>query len=180
MVRIPTSMLRPLLFAIPIMILLIGCIESRMNVDLLAGDSFKAKQIPQLPEGLLLHDTIYVPVYSDIYSRTKDVRFNLTATLSLRNTSLHEPMYISAVDYYNSSGDLIRSFLKKPVQLDAMQSIEYVIEEADQTGGTGANFLITWAAASTQVVPLFESVMISTNGQQGISFTSRGVSISRK
>ena len=123
-------------------------------------------------------DTTYVPIYSDIYTQTTNIQINLTATLSLRNTSFKHSLYISEVDYYNSAGELDKNFAEKPIELKPMQSIEYVIEEEDISGGTGANFIIIWAAKSKRVTPLFEAVMISTQNRQGISFTSRGISIS--
>jgi len=59
-------------------------------------------------------------------------------------------------------------------------NMEYVIEEQDTAGGTGANFIVNWAATSSEANPLFEGIMISTNGQQGISFSTQGVSISKR
>ena len=128
---------------------------------------------------LLYRDTVYIPIYSDIYSETKDVKFNLTATLSIRNTSFRDTIYIDDIDYYNTEGKLVRNYLiDKTLELSPMQSIEYVIEEDDTEGGSGANFIINWAANNKEVHPIFQGVMISTNGQQGISFLTEGVSIS--
>ncbi len=130
---------------------------------------------------LLYRDTVYIPIYSDIYSETKDVKFNLTATLSIRNTSLVDTIYIDDIDYYDTNGQLVRHYLvDQTLELSPMQSIEYVIEEDDTEGGTGANFIINWAANSRHVTPIFQGVMISTNGQQGISFLTEGVSICKK
>lgn len=128
---------------------------------------------------LSIRDTVYVPIYSDIYSETKDIRFNLTATLSVRNTSLSDTIYIEDIDYYNSNGDLVRHYLEKILLLKPMQSIEYVIEEEDTEGGTGANFIVNWGTNDSSVKPIFQGIMISTNGQQGISFMTNGVSISK-
>lgn len=130
---------------------------------------------------LLYRDTVYIPIYSDIYSETKDVKFNLTATLSIRNTSLVDTIYIDDINYYNTEGKLVRHYLvDQTLGLNPMQSIEYVIEEDDTEGGTGANFIINWAANNKNVNPIFQGVMISTNGQQGISFLTEGVSVSKK
>jgi hypothetical protein len=133
-------------------------------------------------DSLAYRDTVYIPIYSDIYSESKDVKFNLTATLSIRNTSLHDTLYLDAIDYYDTDGTMVRAYLKvqQTLALSPLQSIEYVIEEDDVAGGTGANFIIEWAAVSNQVKPVFQGVMISTNGQQGISFLTEGVSISRR
>ncbi|MFK7799700.1 MAG: DUF3124 domain-containing protein [Aureispira sp.] len=133
-------------------------------------------------DNLGYRDTVYIPIYSSIYSKTKDVLFNLTATLSIRNTSLYDTLYLDGIDYYDTEGELVRAYLKEQqtLALHPLQSIEYVIEEKDIVGGTSADFIIEWAAVSNQVKPIFQGVMISTNGQQGISFVTDGHSISRR
>ena len=55
-----------------------------------------------------------------------------------------------------------------------METIEIVIGEPDREGGTGANFVIDWSISPDVVEPLFECVMISTTGQQGLSFVTEG------
>lgn len=160
---------------------LIACNQPTPKEDLKKNNGiFRVDAIDKLPENLTFFDTTYVPIYSDIYTQTTNIQINLTATLSLRNTSFKHSIYISEVDYYNSAGELDKNFTKQPIELKPMQSIEYVIEEDDISGGTGANFIIVWASKSEQVNPLFEAIMISTQNRQGISFTSRGVSISNR
>jgi len=157
-----------------------SCVEKRMNLNKVGEDKFVAHEIEAIPDDIIFRDTTYVPIYSDIYSETKDIRFNLTATLSLRNTSFKHTIYMSEVDYYDSYGKKTKSFLTKPIILEPMQSIEYVIEENDTSGGTGANFVINWAAKDSVVEPMFQGIMISTHGQQGVSFSTTGVSISNR
>ncbi|MCF8265445.1 MAG: DUF3124 domain-containing protein, partial [Melioribacteraceae bacterium] len=106
-------------------------------------------------------DTVYVPIYSEIYSETKDTKFRLTATLSIRNTSMHDSIYISTIDYYNTTGKLVRKYLNSNISLKPLETIDYVIEEKDNTGGTGANFVIIWSAEATDLKPIFQGVMIS-------------------
>ena len=52
-----------------------------------------------------------------------------------------------------------------------------MIDEIDREGGTGANFIFEWAIKRKSNEPIFESVMISTSGQQGLSFTTQGIRI---
>ncbi len=174
--------MRKMIFILSALVVLVagGCDKRSHNLNKVGLDKFEALAVDSMPAELARHDTVYIPVYSDIYSESKDTRFNLTATLSLRNTSLRHSVYISAVDYYNSAGENTKRFLSDPIVLKAMQSVEYVIEEHDTTGGTGANFVVYWGAENTEVQPIFEGIMISTNGQQGISFSTNGVSISGK
>lgn len=169
------------IITIPLLaVLMTSCSETNQNLNFAGEDKFSALELDALPANLALKDTTYVAIYSDIYSETKDTRFNLTATLSIRNTSLKHSIYITSIDYYNSSGKSIKEFLKNPIVLKPMQSIEYVIDEADTSGGTGANFVIKWGSTNKNVAPIFEGIMISTHGQQGISFVTQGISISNK
>ena len=157
-----------------------SCIEKQLNLNKVGEDKFHALEIETIPDDIVFRDTTYVPIYSDIYSQTKDIKFNLTATLSLRNTSFKNSIYISEVDYFDSSGKKTKSFLTKPIVLEPMQSVEYVIEENDTSGGTGANFIINWASDDENAQPLFQGIMISTHGQQGVSFSTNGISISQR
>ena len=56
--------------------------------------------------------------------------------------------------------------------LSPLESIELVVEEEENKGGAGANFIIEWAATKYADQLLIQSVMISTYGQQGVSFLS--------
>ena len=118
--------------------------------------------------------TVYVPIYSHIYSGLKGRPFNLAATLSIRNTDPRHPITLISVNFYDSDGKLVKAYLDKPVELKAMASTRYILTEADTGGGSGANFLVKWKSQSKVNPPLIEGVMIGTRSGQGISFVSRG------
>ena len=118
--------------------------------------------------------TIYVPVYSHIYSGNREQPFYLAATLSIRNTDTKHAITLMAVDYYDSDGKFLKHYLEKALPLNAMATKRYVVPESDKSGGSGAKFIIKWQSGEPVAEPLIESVMISTKTQQGISFTSRG------
>lgn len=117
---------------------------------------------------------IYVPVYSEIYDFDRNRASQLTTTLSLRNTDLVNPIVIETVDYYNSGGEKVSTYLTKPIQLAPLASTEVVVAKDDQTGGVGANFIVEWGAAKKVSPPVVEAIMISTISQQGMSFVSPG------
>ena len=125
----------------------------------------------------LIKGSSYLSVYSEIYSITEHRTINLTVTVSLRNVSSTDPIYISKADYYNTKGNLIRSYFDKPIYIKPLETIEIVIDEKDSHGGSGANFIFDWATQKNSQNPIFEAVMISTSGQQGISFTSQGLKL---
>jgi hypothetical protein len=49
-------------------------------------------------------ETIYVPAYSHVYSMSRDRQFDLSVTLSVRNTDLEYPIIVSSVRYYDNNG----------------------------------------------------------------------------
>ncbi len=121
--------------------------------------------------------TLYVPAYSHIYSGNREVPFLLTVTLSIRNIDLNHRITITAVDYYETQGKILRKYLDKPVDLGPLESTRYIVPQKDKAGGSGANFLVEWKSEKAVNPPIIESVMIGTQFQQGISFTSRGQAI---
>jgi len=117
---------------------------------------------------------MYVPAYSHIYIGDNERPFLLTVTLSIRNTDPKHKIKITRVDYYESQGKLLKKYLDKPVALNPLESKRYVVPESEKTGGSGAFFMVEWKSDKFVNPPIAESIMIGTQSQQGISFTSRG------
>jgi len=140
-----------------------------------ANDWTTKKATITLPDSLLVKGGTYLPVYSEIYQRNKDFTFALTATVSIRNISLRDTIYLYKADYYNTQGDLLHSYIDSPIYVKPMETIEIVVAEDDKNGGTGANFIFEWSKEKDKLDPFFEAVMISTSGQQGLSFTTQGI-----
>lgn len=117
---------------------------------------------------------VYVPIYSSIHTWKKNRFVDLTAVLSIRNISPAHQLIVNRVDYYDTNGKLIKKYLSRPIYLNALSTKEFVIYEEDLRGGTGANFIVEWKSEKNVPIPIIESVMVSTKGQQGLSFVSRG------
>ncbi|HYX09028.1 MAG TPA: DUF3124 domain-containing protein [Bacteroidales bacterium] len=145
---------------------------SPAQTDSIVGDS--PEQFISYSANAVVGETVYIPVYSHIYQRNQSRTFNLTATLSIRNTDLNAPITIKKVYYYDSSGKLVHKYLDSPQIIDPLSSTSFVIEEEDLRGGVGANFLVLWEAKNNVSKPVFEAVMISTAQNQGLSFVSEG------
>lgn len=120
---------------------------------------------------------VYVPAYSHIYSGNKERPFLLTVTLSIRNIDTMHKINITAVDYYETQGKLLKKYIENPITLNPLESLRYVIPEKDKSGGSGANFIVEWNSNEPINQPIIESVMIGTQSSQGVSFTSRGQAI---
>ncbi len=126
---------------------------------------------------LSMGQSVYVPVYSHIYHGDREKQFNLTATLSIRNTNLEKEIMLHSIDYFDSNGEFLKHYLEVPIVLKNFSTIRYVIKATDKSGGSGAKFIVKWKSKMLSNAPLIEAIMISTQSGQGISFVSRGRAI---
>ena len=118
--------------------------------------------------------TVYVPAYSNVFSGPKALPFNLATILSIRNTDPGATITITATDYYDTNGKLLRNYRLKPVTLGPLASTSLYLEERDTVGGFGASFIVRWESARAVNEPIIECVMIGATSGQGISFVSPG------
>ncbi|MBV5340076.1 MAG: DUF3124 domain-containing protein [Deltaproteobacteria bacterium] len=116
--------------------------------------------------------TLYVPVYSNVFSGPRKLPLQLAATLSIRNTDMAASIRVTAIDYYDTNGKLVRRYLARPNIIAPLSTIYVHIEEKDKIGGFGANFIVRWQSNSVINAPVVECVMIGATGGQGISFVS--------
>jgi hypothetical protein len=126
------------------------------------------------PQDIVTGEIIYVPIYSSIFSSDRKKTTELTATMSIHNVDLKNPITIKKVDYYNGRGALVKKYLDNPLELNPLETRQFIIEQEDKAGGTGANFIVEWVSGYDVISPVIEAVMISTSSQLGISFTTSG------
>lgn len=122
--------------------------------------------------------SVYVPVYSHVYYQG-GAPCLLETTLSIRNIDPDSPVFIDSVEYFDTSGKLVKTYLDELIRLQPLQTIEFLVERRDSSGGSGANFLVQWRGDPMVNPPLIEAVMVGTTGAQGISIERVGIDISR-
>jgi hypothetical protein len=122
--------------------------------------------------------SVYVPVYSHILFGDRAARFNLAATLIIRNADPLQTITVRAADYHDSGGRLLKKHLEQPMLLKPLASAEVFVPESDTSGGLGASFIVRWASEKPATPPVIECIMIGTRSGQGISFVSQGRVIS--
>ena len=150
-----------------------ACTETRKQESHHA-ENWKARAVHgSLPDSLQVGQT-YLSVYSEIYSQTEHVTHKLTTTVSMRNINVGDTIFVNKAVYYDTHGHAVRSYFEQPIFIAPLETVEIVIDETDVEGGTGANFLFDWKIPTGAHEPFFEGVMISTSGQQGLSFTTQG------
>jgi hypothetical protein len=95
----------------------------------------------------------------------------------MRNVYEGDTLIINSSKYYNTKGELIRSYFDKPIYIAPLETVNIVVDEDDLEGGTGANFIFDWSSHKSLPEPYFDAVMISYGSGQGVSFTSHGIKI---
>jgi hypothetical protein len=155
-----------------VIILLVGCT---------AQDSNETPALPSESEAILIQDldittgqTIYIPAYSEIYYASEGRTLELAVTLSVHNTDFEHPIILTSVRYYDTHGQLIKEYLPQPRRLEPLAATDFFVDASEQRGGPGTNFIVEWVAEQPVYEPVIETVMLSTVGTQGISFTSPG------
>ncbi len=143
-----------------------------INFFLLLSFSLQTSSPLHADDKISLSDgqTIYVPVYSHIYIGNRKKPFPLTVTLSIRNIDPNHQIKITRVDYYETQGKLLNKYVDKPVTMNSLESLEYIIPEKEERGGAGGNFIVEWKSDKLVNPPIVESIMVEHRG----SFTSRG------
>lgn len=155
-------------------LLLAACQESQQEYSSVDPTNWAARRAV-LPADSLRAGATYLSSYSQIYTESEHRTFDLTGTISIRNINRADTVYLQRADYYGTGGELVRGYFEEPIYVAPMETVAIIIDNHDREGGTGDNFYFEWAVRPGTHEPLFEGVFISTYGQQGISFTTRGV-----
>jgi len=148
----------------------------RVLITFAASAFLLCSSLPALAE-MSKGQTLYVPCYSHIYHGVKTRPFDLTITLAVRNSDPRRTMRLVSVDYFGSDGKLLKRFLGSETSMGPLSTREFTVEQNDTTGGAGASFVVRWRSDVAMNEPVVESVMIGTANSQGISFTSRAITV---
>ena len=128
------------------------------------------------PSQIVRGKKLYVPFYSQIYQpEGLGNKLDLRGTLSIRNTSETDKIRITRVQYFNSSGKLVKKCLEsKHSVLAPLATTEFGITRQDESGGSGANFIVEWVSEKPVSDPVVEAIMITYSGTHSYGFTSSG------
>ena len=121
--------------------------------------------------------TVYVPVYSNVYSGPRKRPLQLATMLSIRNVDPAAAMKITTIEYFDNDGRFVSRHITAPLSLGPLSTHHVYLEEKDKRGGFGASFIVRWGAEKPINAPIIECVMIGASGGQGISFVSPGQEI---
>jgi len=144
--------------------------QPQANIEQSFADSLTA--MPK--EELGVSGGFYVPAYSSVAMSQGRLRVDFSVTLSVHNASETQPLVIRRIAYFDTAGKMVESYLKSPVALKPFATVSIFIPTADVRGGTGANFVVDWAAASEITEPVVEALMVGGIANAHYAFISEG------
>lgn len=157
-------------------LVLLACNPKNQTSDPLPMSSWKVGDFMETEN--LQAKAYYLPLYTSIYSQSEHRRNALTSTVSIRNVMQSKSIFLHRADLFNTEGDKIKAYIEEgQVKLSPLETIEIVLGKDWGKAGSGGNFIFEFHLPEPADAPLIEAVMISTSGQQGLSFSSRAVEI---
>jgi hypothetical protein len=126
---------------------------------------------------LTRRQAVYVPVYSSLADAGGQKRLDFSVTLSVRNVADGAPLVLERIDYHDTAGKLVQHYLVHPVAIRPLGTVEIFIPTDDVRGGTGAKFIIGWAATGAMPAPVIQAVMVGGIANRSYALTTEGVPI---
>jgi len=136
--------------------------------------NFAASLTAMPTENLAVSGAFYVPVYSSVSMSQGKLRADFSVTLSVHNASETRPLVLKRIAYFDTSGKMVEGYLKSPIALKPFATVEVFIAASDVRGGTGANFVVDWAATGEIAEPAVEALMVGSVGPGHYAFISQG------
>lgn len=166
--------MRPVIFPVLFFLALSACTQEIQVKENHAVSGIVPVDTTQMR--MIMGQTVYVPVYAKL-PIGKSEKLDLRTILSVRNTSEKEALVISKADYFDTEGQLVKSFVESPVKVEKMATMEIELSTSQPRGGSGGNFVVIWASDKKVSKPVIEAVMYGTQGPHSFSFVSRGEEI---
>jgi Protein of unknown function (DUF3124) len=160
-----------------VLIAILACLVTFRSAEAQSGSIEQnfANSLTAVPaENLAVSGSFYVPAYSSVSMSQGKLRADFSVTLSVHNTSEVRPLVLKRIAYFDTAGRLVENYLKSPVALKPLATVEVFIAASDVRGGTGANFVVDWAAAGEIAEPAVEALMVGSVGPGHYAFISQG------
>jgi hypothetical protein len=150
-----------------------GMLRTLVFVLVLACGSVHAQVAPQRTTG----QTLYLPIYSHIWhgdttAGSAPQRTLMSVSVSIRNTDPKLPIRVLSAQYYDTDGRKLKDYVPAAKTIGPMGTYEIFIPRSDDTGGSGANFVIAWRSEAPVNAPLVEAVHANLPAGRAIVFTT--------
>ena len=124
-----------------------------------------------------LGQSLYLPIYSHIWHGDMSANGERTKTLvsvsvSIRNTDPVKSIRVLSAQYYDTDGKKLKEYVTLPKTIGPMGTHELFVPRSDDTGGSGANFVIVWKSDTPASPPMVEGVHANLPAGRAIAFIS--------
>lgn len=131
----------------------------------------------QTPAGRSHGQSMYLPIYSHIWHGEMDkkgqpMKTLVSVSVSIRNTDPVKSIRIDSAQYYDTEGKKLREYLTSPKTIGPMGTYEIFVPRSDDTGGSGANFVISWKSDTPANPPIVEGFHANLPVGRAIAFTT--------
>lgn len=131
----------------------------------------------QTPPGRSLGQSLYLPIYSHIWHGELDkkgqpMKALVSVSVSIRNTDPVKSIRVASAQYYDTDGKKLREYLPSPKTVGPMGTYEIFVPRSDDTGGSGANFVISWTSDTPASQPIVEGFHANLPVGRSIAFTT--------
>jgi hypothetical protein len=140
---------------------------------LLCGGLASAQTAPARSLG----QTLYLPIYSHIWHGDMDksgqpMKALVSVSVSIRNTDPLKSIRVTSAQYYDTDGKKLREYVNPPKTIGPMGTYELFVPRSDDTGGSGANFVISWKSDTPASLPIVEGFHANLPVGRSIAFTT--------
>ena len=131
----------------------------------------------QTMPGRSLGETLYLPIYSHIWHGEMDnkgqpMKTLVSVSVSIRNTDPVKAIRVNSAQYYDTDGKKLREYLASPKTIGPLGTFELFVPRSDDTGGSGANFMIVWKSDTPASPPIVEGFHANLPVGRSIAFTT--------
>ena len=133
----------------------------------------------QTSPGRSVGQVLYLPIYSHVWHGEPDGKGAPTKTLvsisvSIRNTDPLKSIRVTSAQYYDTDGKKLKEYLATPATIGPMGTHEIFVPRSDDTGGSGANFVIAWKSDAPVSLPIVEGFHANLPAGRSFAFMTWG------
>jgi hypothetical protein len=103
----------------------------------------------------------------------------VSVSVSIRNTDPANPIRVLSAQYYDTAGRKIKQYIASSRSIPPMGTLELFIARSDDSGGSGANFVIAWKSDVPASPPVVEGIHANLPAGRSIVFTTSARPIPR-
>lgn len=130
-------------------------------------------QAPARSSGQTLYLSIYSHVWhGDLDSKGQPAKALVSISVSIRNTDPARSISVQSAQYFDTDGKRLREYVTTSRTIPKMGTIELFIPRSDDTGGSGANFVIVWKSETPASPPIVEGFHANLPAGRSIAFTT--------